>query len=109
MTPGYMYMWEYVVARDTLGEFERIYGPEGEWVRLFGRAAGYVRTELHRDRRAPCRFVTIDYWESESAWKAFRVQFAESFEDLDARCAALTTRETELGKFEPVGCGRDRS
>lgn len=97
-----MYIWEYMVALDKVVEFERVYGPVGEWVRLFQRAAGYVRTELHRDRAEPCRFVTIDYWESESAWKAFRVQFAAVFEELDARCASLAVRETELGSFDPV-------
>jgi len=99
---GYMYMWEYMVAPDKLGEFERVYSPEGEWARLFSRAAGYIRTELHRDTTDPGRFVTIDYWESESAWNTFRAEFAASFEDLDRRCADLTTRETELGRFEPV-------
>jgi heme-degrading monooxygenase HmoA len=98
-----MYMWEYVVAPDKLAEFERIYGPVGDWVRLLSKAPGYVRTELHRDRAEPHRFVTIDYWESEPAWTAFRTEFAASFEALDARCASLTTWEVELGRFDPVG------
>jgi heme-degrading monooxygenase HmoA len=103
LKPGYVYIWEYAVAPDSLAEFERVYGPTGEWARLFSKARGYVRTELHRDRVAPLRFVTIDYWESESAWEAFRAEFAASFDELDARCASLTTRETELGRFAPVG------
>jgi quinol monooxygenase YgiN len=98
-------MWEYDVARDHLSEFERVYGPEGEWARLFARAAGFVRTDLYRDRSAPSRFVTIDHWASEAAWQAFRTRSAESYERLDAKCASLTTREARLGVFERVGDG----
>lgn len=100
-----MYMWEYEVAPDKLGEFECIDGPTGEWARLFRRAAGYIRTELHRDRAVRSRFVTIDYWESDSAWEAFRTEFAKECEDLDGRCAILTNREMELGRFEPLENG----
>lgn len=103
MRPGYMYLWEYRVAAGTRADFVGAYGPAGDWVQLFANAPGYVRTELHCDRSDPTRFVTIDYWESESAWQAFRTESAESFDALDARCAALTTHETELGRFEPAG------
>ena len=102
MTVGYSYIWEYLVAPDKVDDFQRAYGPDGDWVRLFREAPGYLRTELHRDRSNPLRFVTVDYWESETAWKAFRTRFAEQFELLDARCASLTTLETEIGRFEPT-------
>lgn len=99
---SYMYMWEYLVAPEQVGAFERTYGPSGEWVELFRHAPGYVRTELHRDRSNPQRFITIDYWDSESAWRQFRTGFSEQFQDLDARCEEFTTRESEIGVFEPV-------
>src|ERR687888_2169496 len=35
-------------ARDP-EEFERVYGPEGEWTAFFRGGAGYVGTELLRD------------------------------------------------------------
>lgn len=103
MTVGYAYIWEYVVAPGRVDDFQRAYGPDGDWVRLFTETPGYLRTELHRDRSDPSRFVTIDYWESEAAWQAFRTWVAERFEALDAQCATLTTRETEIGRFEPAG------
>ncbi len=102
MKPGYLYIWEYLVPPDQASTFERFYGPEGNWVQLFRRAPGYLRTELHRDRSNPQRFVTMDYWESYDAWQAFRRQFAEEFEALDAQCEEFTSRESEIGKFEPI-------
>ena len=83
-----------------LSAFERTYGPAGDWVQLFRRAPGYLRSELHRDRSNPQRFVTVDYWESESAWQAFRSRFAEEFRKLDERGEELTVYESEIGRFE---------
>ena len=71
-------------------------------VQLFRRASGYQRSVLYRDLLDPRRFVSVDYWESRAAWEEFRARFAAEFEALDARCEALTLRETELGRFEPV-------
>lgn len=101
--PVYVYVWEYLVRRDRLAEFESVYGAEGDWVRLFREAPGYLRTELHRDTAEPLRFITIDYWQSRQAWEAFRAKSAEAFEALDARCERLTQREAEVGRFEAAG------
>ena len=102
MKPGYLYIWEYLVPPSQASTFERFYGPAGDWVELFRCAPGYLRTELHRDRSNPQRFVTIDYWESYDALQAFRRQFAEEFEALDEKCEEFTSRESEIGKFEPI-------
>ena len=102
MSADYTYMWEYIVAPEQVGAFEHIYGPQGQWAMLFRRAPGYLRTELHRDHGKSPRFITIDYWETKAAWEAFRSRYAEEFETLDAACEALTTRETEIGRFRLV-------
>jgi len=99
---SYMYAWEYRVERARLDAFLEAYGETGTWATLFRTAPGYLRTELHRDRRDPSRFVTLDYWESESAWRRFREERAREFEALDARCEELTLDEREIGRFEPA-------
>lgn len=63
----FVYLWEYFVAPAHHAEFEREYGPDGAWVELFSRGAGYLGTSLLRDRSNEDRFVTIDRWESEEA------------------------------------------
>ncbi len=102
MSSGYAYLWEFVVAPEHVREFERAYGPAGEWAQLFERAPGYLRTELHRDLANPNRYLTIDTWESESACNAFRAKFAVEFTALDLRCAEWTIEEKEIGRFTPV-------
>lgn len=99
---GYVYVWEYTVEAEHAAAFESAYGSDGDWVRLFRRASGYLRTELYRDRLAAGRYVTIDHWDSHRAWLRFREDMAEEFESLDARCERLTVGERELGTLAPV-------
>jgi heme-degrading monooxygenase HmoA len=98
----YVYVWEYQVHATAAAEFIRHYGADGTWVALFRQADGYLGTELLRDRDAPNRFMTIDRWRDEAAFASFRGQFAEPFEALDRRCAALTAMETPRGHFHVV-------
>ena len=102
MAAQYVYVWEFIVSADHASAFERTYGSSGEWVQLFRRGPGYLRSELYRDRSQPQRFITIDYWESKDAWDVFRTRFAKEFEALDAKCAAWTISEVEIGRFEPI-------
>jgi len=57
-------------VRDS-AEFERVYGPEGEWAQFFRQGRGYVGTELLRDVESPGRYVVIDRWESAEAYNDF--------------------------------------
>ena len=56
----FAYIWEYTVKEDCIDEFCRIYSPDGDWVQLFRKSKGFVRTELFREVNTPIRFVTTD-------------------------------------------------
>lgn len=99
----FSYVWEYEVPAESESEFVRHYAPDGTWTRLFRRAAGYLGTELYRDRRRSGRYFTVDHWRDEAAYREFRRTFAAEFETLDQACAGLTRREAHLGDYEPVG------
>ena len=97
--PAYSSIWEFHVRRECEAEFEKLYGPAGEWARLFEKGEGYLGTELWRDVRVGGRYVTIDYWSSQDAYGAFRERFREAYERLDEHCERLTERELPLGEF----------
>lgn len=99
---AFSYIWEYRVREEDQAVFEAGYGPEGEWAELFRRGAGYLRTELLRDRADPTRYVTIDYWESEKAFLAFRRELASDFEEIDRRFERVTAEEAKLGEFDVI-------
>lgn len=66
---------------------------------LFRRAPGYLDTRLLKDRDVPGRCVTVDRWESEAAYRAYRERFAAEHDAIDRACEALTVEETVLGAY----------
>ena len=99
---GYAYIWKYKARSDSLGEFERVYGPEGPWGELFRRHPGYIRTELHRDLEKLDWYLTVDHWLSKDAYDSFRREFKSEFEDLDRQCEKLTEEEIYLGELSRI-------
>ena len=83
-------------------EFERVYGPDGEWAAFFRAGRGYVGTELLRDVEQPGRFLVIDRWESREAYNAFveanRVEYMRRVDET----AFLYVQELRTGTFESV-------
>ena len=99
MISGFAYMWEFDVKPDSVDEFVRLNGPDGEWAQLFSNADGYLKTEFHRDVNTQSRFVTVDYWESKTHVERFRRRCADAFEKIDRKGEALTTSERPVGEF----------
>ena len=64
-------VWEYQVPDDRIEAFAAAYAADGAWGELFGRAAGFMGTELYRDAAWPGRFLTIDRWQDEQDWRSF--------------------------------------
>jgi heme-degrading monooxygenase HmoA len=88
-------------ARDP-EEFERAYGPHGEWAEFFRDGRGYVGTELLRDAENPGRYLVIDRWESREAYAAFVDEHrAEYMRRVDAS-AFYYDSELRFGTFENV-------
>ena len=98
----YLTVWEFQVRPGSELEFERIYGPSGDWVKLFQTADGYIGTDLHRDLKVEGRYLTLDLWQSRQAYLDFRRTYAQQYAELDQRCEGLTERESAIGEFERV-------
>jgi len=95
----YEIVWEYEVRAEHVADFEGLYGAEGDWARLFRRAAGYVETRLYRDTARPMLYLTIDRWLSRAAYEAFVQTAGPDYAALDRRGDALTVRERRVGAF----------
>lgn len=102
---SFVYIWEYRVRPESVAAFELAYGPDGDWVRLFRKHAGYLGTELLRDAADPTSYRTIDRWRSRADRDRCRQKAAAEFDAIDRACAALTVEERHLGDFEAVGKG----
>jgi len=83
-------------------EFEREYGPDGEWTAFFRTGRGYVGTELLRDVEAPGRYLVIDRWESREAYQAFVDERRDEYMRHVDETAFYYSAELRLGTFENV-------
>jgi heme-degrading monooxygenase HmoA len=95
----YVIVWEFTVRAECAGEFEAIYGPQGEWAVLFAKGEGHRETQLMRDTTNALRYVTVDFWTSREAHERFRREHEREYMALDERCERLTVKERKLGEF----------
>jgi len=93
-------VWEFYVRSDKRRAFEKAYGPNGDWARLFGQGEGYIRTELIRDPKTTGRYVTVDFWKSRQAFERFKKQNLAAYKVLDKKCNPLTESEKLIGEFK---------
>ena len=93
-------VFSYDVA-DT-AEFERVYGPDGDWAAFFRPGRGYVGTELLRDLEQPGRYLVIDRWESADAYDAFVAANRDEYMRRVDDTAFLYRQELRFGTFEGI-------
>jgi heme-degrading monooxygenase HmoA len=95
----FVVVWQFEIAEDKVAAFETAYGPEGAWAQLFRHSADYQGTELLRDAYIPGGYLTIDRWQSEEAFRAFRKTHDADYETLDRECDHLTAKESRVGAY----------
>ena len=95
--------WRYRVGREEREAFERAYGPDGDWARLFARGSGYLGTELlgaaDDGSGNDLLYVTIDRWRARSDWDAFLADHQDDYRTLDLALEHLTLEEEDLGDW----------
>jgi heme-degrading monooxygenase HmoA len=96
----FLALWEFEVKSGYEERFQAVYGADGEWVRLFRKAAQFVETRLLRDISAPRKFVTVDFWRTRSAYEAFKELNSTAYLELDRECESFTVSERCWGCFE---------
>ena len=89
-------IWKYRVHVKHVNEFERAYGPDGDWAILFGRSSGYEGTRLFRDCSDERTYLTADSWSDERHWSLFLSRWKTEYHKLDEELAHLTIEDYEL-------------
>ena len=83
-------------------QFERVYGPEGEWAQFFRDGQGYIGTELLHDLEEPERYLVIDRWESADAYNAFLAEHHDEYLRRSDETRMHYLQELRFGTFENV-------
>jgi heme-degrading monooxygenase HmoA len=95
----FVVVWQFEIADEKVAAFETAYGADGSWAQLFRTSPAYLGTELLRDAYIAGSYLTIDRWESEEAFRAFRKDHDQEYETLDRASDDLTSRETRIGAY----------
>ena len=95
-------LWEYEVKPSCEERFEKVYGPEGGWAKLFRSDGNYLETRLLRDVARPGIYLTLDFWASRQACQRFMTAHTAEYERLDAAGEELTLRERKIGWYEQI-------
>ena len=98
----YHILWEFRVAEEHRPAFERLYGPEGDWAKLFAHSPDFLGATLLRDRAVPGRYLTLDRWQDAESYDRFLETHKTEYKELDARCELLTEYEMKIGAFESI-------
>ena len=93
-------LWRYRVRPDKTDAFEAAYAPDGDLVRQFRRAEGFIGTELMRGPEAS--YLTIDRWRSAEDFEAFLAGHRADYDALDRKAESWTLDEERIGLWEVV-------
>jgi hypothetical protein len=95
-------LWEYEVKPGCEQRFEKAYGPDGDWVRLFRSDLDYRETRLLHDPSRTATYLTLDFWNSPQAYEKFLVEHCAEYKTLDDATEGLTANERRIGWYEIV-------
>jgi heme-degrading monooxygenase HmoA len=98
----FLALWEFEVKPGRIKRFLRVYGPEGDWAKLFRKDANYQETRLLHDLNRPATYLILDFWASRQAYEAFMAAHATEYGRLDAVGGELTLKERKIAWFEQV-------
>ena len=98
----FLALWEFDVKPGCEERFEKLYGPSGEWAKLFRRHPHYHETRLVRDGFLLGVYLTMDFWQSRGAYEEFMAEHRKEYEEMETAGEALRVKERFVGWFETV-------
>ncbi len=98
-------IWDFSVRPGKEAVFERKYGPDGDWARLFASSPDFRGTELLMSTGTPRRYITVDRWTSAASFASFYKAHHAEYAALDAECEPLTESEVPQETWMPISSG----
>ena len=93
-------VWKFRPPAGHEAEFEKAYSDVGNWAKLFDQAPGYCGTVLLRPSEKGGWWLTIDRWETEAHFEAFKHDFGVQYRGLDRELEGVAGEELFVGAFE---------
>ena len=93
-------LWEFEVKPGCEEKFERVYGADGAWAKLFAGDAAYRWTRLVKDVERERVYLTLDFWETREGYEKFKKENAAEYGRIDRECEGMTVEEKCIGAFQ---------
>ena len=93
-------IWLFRAAPGREREFASAYQSDGVWARLFEQVDGFIGTRLLAPEEPGGLWITLDEWESRTAFERFQDAHGDAYKRLDDELAALTADERFIGAFD---------
>lgn len=97
-TTLFVALWEFEVKPGYEEKFEKVYGVDGAWAKLFSTDAEYLGTRLVKDVERERVYLTLDFWETQEAYENFKKGNAAEYERIDRECEGMTENERKVGE-----------
>lgn len=98
----FLVLWEYEVKPGSEKQFEKLYGPAGDWAQLFRTDSHYRETRLLHDPLRSNIYLTLDFWTSRDSYETFMATHKSEYQAIDSLGEDLTLHERRLGAYELV-------
>jgi hypothetical protein len=96
----FLILWEFEVKPGCEERFEKVYGPGGDWAKLFRTDSGYRETRLVRDSFRAAIYLTLDFWDSRQGYEEFLRKRRTEYTAIEVIGEELTLKERRMGCFE---------
>jgi heme-degrading monooxygenase HmoA len=96
----FLVLWEFEVKPGYEKQFEKVYGPDGDWTQLFRTDPHYHQTLLLRDPFHSALYVTLDFWDSRKSYEQFVAAHSAEYKQIDSTGEELTARERRMGSYQ---------
>ncbi len=92
-------IWRFEPSPGREQEFAAAYASDGVWARLFNQAEGFIGTSLLAPDEPGGPWLTLDRWQSRTAFERFQDEHGEAYRGLDVEFERLTADELFIGAF----------
>jgi quinol monooxygenase YgiN len=95
-------VWRFDVRPESTGEFERLYGADGDWTQLSRRSRSFLGSSFLRDLASPSRYVLVEYWSEMLVYERHIEDFHDEVERLAAERELLVESIEAMGVFSAL-------
>ena len=93
-------VWQFRPATGREREFAAAYAAHGVWARLFEQSDAFIGTRLLAPEEPGGPWLTLDEWQSRTAFEQFQDAHGDAYKRLDDELSALTADEQFIGAFD---------